>query len=95
MITHLYKSGKKFYAGCLSCRNPPHLSGLGTGIKRHRNVPPMAGPPMEEEEEEGKALADKLDSVYSYDYRRHLSDLISFSMFFRPTFDRKIINIIN
>ena len=35
--------GKKFYAGCLSCRNPPHLSGLGTGIKRHRNVPPMAG----------------------------------------------------
>ena len=34
---------KKFYAGCPSCRNPPHLSGLGTGIKRHRNVPPMAG----------------------------------------------------
>ena len=23
MITHLYKSGKKFYAGCPSCRNPP------------------------------------------------------------------------
>ena len=23
----------KFYAGCLSCRNPPHLSGLGTGTK--------------------------------------------------------------
>ena len=43
MITHLYKSGKKFYAGCSSCCNPPHLSGLGTGIKRHRNVPPMAG----------------------------------------------------
>ena len=43
MITHLSVLAKKFYAGCPSCRNPPHLSGLGTGIKRHRNVPPMAG----------------------------------------------------
>ena len=43
MITHLYKSGKKFYAECPSCCNLPHLSGLGTSIKRHRNVPPMAG----------------------------------------------------
>ena len=33
----------KFYAECPSCRNPPHLSGLGTGNKRHRNVPPMTG----------------------------------------------------
>ena len=35
--------GKNFYAGCPSCRNSPHLSGLRTGIKKHRNVPPMAG----------------------------------------------------
>ena len=32
-----------FYAGCPFCRNPPHLSGLGTGIKKHRNVRPMVG----------------------------------------------------
>ena len=44
MITHLSVwPKKKFYAGCPSCRNPPHLFGLGTGIKRHRNMPPMAG----------------------------------------------------
>ena len=35
--------GKKFYAGCPFCRSPPHLSELGTGIRKHRNVPPMAG----------------------------------------------------
>ena len=34
---------KNFYAGCPSCCNPPHLSRLGSGIKKHRNVPPMAG----------------------------------------------------
>ena len=34
---------KNFYAGCPSCGKPPHLSGLGTGIKKHGNVPPMAG----------------------------------------------------
>ena len=32
-----------FYAGCSFCRNPPHLTGLGTGIKKHRNVRPMVG----------------------------------------------------
>ena len=36
MITHLSVLAKKFYAGCPSCRNPPHLSGLGIGSKRHR-----------------------------------------------------------
>ena len=41
--THLYVLEKKFYAGCSSCRNPPHVSGLGTGIKKHRNAPRMAG----------------------------------------------------
>ena len=40
MITHLSVLAKNFWP---SCRNPPHLSGVGTGIKRHRNVPPMAG----------------------------------------------------
>ena len=34
---------KKFYAGCPSCRKPLHLSGLGTGFKKHKNMPPMAG----------------------------------------------------
>ena len=34
--------GKKFLRGCSSCRNPPNLSGLGTGSKKHRNVPPMS-----------------------------------------------------
>ena len=34
---------QKFYTGCFSCRTPPHLSGVGAGIKKHRNVPPMAG----------------------------------------------------
>ena len=44
----------------------------------------------------GKALvADKVDSSNSYDYRSYLSDPISSSMFFRPTFDNEIINIIN
>ena len=43
MITNLSVLAKKFYTGCPSCRNPPHLFGLRTGIKRHRNVPPMAG----------------------------------------------------
>ena len=43
MISHLSVLAKNFYAGCPSCRNPPHLSGLGTGIKRHKKVPPMAG----------------------------------------------------
>ena len=36
MISHLSVLAKNFYAGCPSCRNPPHLSGLGTGIKRHK-----------------------------------------------------------
>ena len=44
--THLYNLAKKFYAGCTSCRNPFHLSGLGTGIKTRRNVPGMAGLPL-------------------------------------------------
>ena len=43
MISHLSVLAKNFYAGCPSCRNPPHLSGLGTGIKRHKKVPTMAG----------------------------------------------------
>ena len=42
-----------------------------------------------------KALADKVDSANFYDYRSYLSDPISSSMFFRPTFDSEIINIIN
>ena len=33
--------GKKFYAGCPSCRNPPNLFGLGTGIRKDWNVAPM------------------------------------------------------
>ena len=41
--THLHNLARKFYAGCPSCRNSLHLSGLGTGIKTHRNVPSMAG----------------------------------------------------
>ena len=43
----------------------------------------------------GKALTDKVDSVNSYNYRSYSSDPISSSMFFRPTFDNEIINIIN
>ena len=43
ITTYLYVLAKNFYTGCPSCRNPPHLSGLGTGIKKHRNVPPMVG----------------------------------------------------
>ena len=43
----------------------------------------------------GKALADKVDSVNSYNYHSYLADPISFFMFFRPTFDSEIINIIN
>ena len=43
----------------------------------------------------GKALADKVDSVTSYDYCSYLLDPLSSSMFFHPTFDTKIINIIN
>ena len=43
----------------------------------------------------GKALADKVDSVHSYDYRSSLSDPTSSSMFFPPTFDSEIINIVN
>ena len=31
--THIEKHLDRFYAGCLSCRNPFHLSGLGTGTK--------------------------------------------------------------
>ena len=42
-----------------------------------------------------KALADKVDSVNSYDHCSYLSDPTSSSMFFRPTFDNEIINIIN
>ena len=38
---HFYNLAKKFYAGCPSCHNSLHLSGLGTGIKKHRNVPLM------------------------------------------------------
>ena len=34
---------KMFYAGCPSCRNLLYLSGFWTGIKKHRNVSPMAG----------------------------------------------------
>ena len=30
---HIEKYLSMFYAGCPSCRNPPHLSGLGTGTK--------------------------------------------------------------
>ena len=40
---HLHNLAKKFYAGYSSCHKPPHLSGLGTGIKTHRNGPSMAG----------------------------------------------------
>ena len=29
-----------FYAGCPSYRNPPHLSGVETVIKKYRNAPP-------------------------------------------------------
>ena len=43
----------------------------------------------------GKALADKVDSANSYDYRSYSSDPILSSMFFRPTFDSEIFNIIN
>ena len=43
----------------------------------------------------GKALADKVDSANSYDYHSYLSNPILSSMFFCPTFDSKIINIIN
>ena len=31
--TRIKKYFTVFYAGCSSCRNPPHLSGLGTGTK--------------------------------------------------------------
>ena len=43
----------------------------------------------------GKALADKVYSVNSYDYCSYLLDSKSSSMFLRPTFDIEIINIIN
>ena len=43
----------------------------------------------------GKALADKIDYLNSYDYRSYLSDPISSSMLFRPTLDSEIININN
>ena len=43
----------------------------------------------------GKALADKVDFVNSYDNRSYLSDLILSSMFFCSTSDSEIINMIN
>ena len=42
-----------------------------------------------------KTLADKVHSANSYDYRSYLSDPVSSSMLFRPTFDTEIINITN
>ena len=43
----------------------------------------------------GKASADKVDSVSSYDYRSYLSYPISSSVFFCSTSDSEITNIIN
>ena len=43
----------------------------------------------------GKALADKTILFILMDYCSYLSDPISFSMFFCPTSDSEIINIIN
>ena len=43
----------------------------------------------------GKPLADKIYSINSYDNRSYLLDPISSSIFFCPTLDSEIINIIN